>query len=487
MTRQKPNILIVMTDHFRGDLTFKDSNVPLPNIQRLAKEGVRFTNAYTVSAHCCPARASLMTGVYPSKHGIVNNVGNGTALRTGLDSSVETWSKILKADGYNMSYTGKWHVESEKGPETYGWKTFGKVNAVEKNNNSLFGADKPSRKDLEKVISEGVFVERDGWDPMLMGGKKKKPFSESHEYQGTIKAIEELKSLAKKKNPWCLFVSWVGPHDPYTPYEPFASMFDPKKIKLPPNFRDSFKDRPVIYRRQREVFDKLSEKDVKKAIAYYYGFCAELDYMFGMILEELDGTGQRDNTIVVFLADHGDMLGEHGMFLKGIPAFEGAYKIPLIIRWPKGIKKNGKDVASIARILDLGPTLLDAAGARKLKPSHGKSLLPLLTGKEKDGKRKEMYCQMSGVELYYTQRVMRDGKYKYVFNGFDYDELYDLQKDPHEKKNLINSPKLKKLKRQLLLKLWDWAEKTEDVVTSRYPLTALVPVGPWKKFRKKEK
>ncbi|MFQ6098259.1 MAG: sulfatase-like hydrolase/transferase, partial [Armatimonadota bacterium] len=456
----------------------------MPNAQRLAGEGVRFEQAYTVAAHCCPARASFMTGLFPSHHGVFNNVCNPTALRRGLKPGCRTWSEALADEGYRLSFTGKWHVSSLEGPQDRGWKPFGRVTAAEWNPRPTWARPAPTREQRAANLLDAIGIPRDGWPDVLLAGARKGTIENTSEYRETADAVEELESLANGRRPWCLYVGWGGPHDPYVIPEPWASTYDPDAIELPPSYGDDLADRPAIYRRHKQLWDRLSADDVRSATAYYRGYCSMLDHLFGMILDALDATGQAENTIVVRTSDHGDLVGAHGLFLKGIPPFEEAYNVPLIARWPAGIRRPGRDVRSIVQIMDVGPTLLEAASAPNLEPCDAQSLMPILRDQEADGQRDELYCQMNGVELYYTQRIVRAGRYKYVFNGFDFDELYDLAADPFERVNLINDPSLDTVRKGLLARLWDWARRTDDFIDNAYPTVGLVPIGPHPELRR---
>ncbi|MFQ6131638.1 MAG: sulfatase-like hydrolase/transferase [Armatimonadota bacterium] len=480
----RPNILIVMSDHERAEVVRPDSPCPTPHAGRVAAEGIRFDQAYTVAGHCCPARASFMTGVFPSRHGVFNNVMNPTALRRGLNPGVRTWSEILAEDGYRLSYTGKWHVSSEEGPEDRGWTPFGQVTATGYSPRRTWERPPPSRRQREQNLLKSVWAPRNGWPDVLLCGTRKGAIEDTREFQETLDGIEELKRLTQQDGPWCLYVGWGGPHDPYVIPDPWASMIDPGDVELPPSYGDDLMDRPAIYRRQKQLWDQLTPDQVKLALAHYWGYCAMLDHMFGMILDALDETGQADNTLVVRTSDHGDLVGAHGLFLKGIPPYEEAYSVPLIVRWPAGIRQPGRVSSSIVQLMDLAPTLCEAAGAPPLDPCDAQSLLPIFTSQEPDGARQELYCQMNGVELYYTQRIMRVGRYKYVFNGFDFDELYDLEADPHERRNLINEPKLESVRRMLLERLWDWARKTDDFIDNPSPTVGLIPLGPNPELRR---
>ena len=480
----RPNMLIVMSDHERADVLLPGSPCPTPHADRLAAQGIRFDQAYTAAAHCCPARASFMTGIFPSRHGVFNNVMNPTALHRGLYPGVRTWSEALAAQGYRMRFTGKWHVSSEEGPEARGWTTFGQVTATGYSPRHTWDQPAPSRQQRERNLLKSVWAPRNGWPDVLLCGISKGRMEDTAEYRQTQDAIEELKRLSQEDTPWCLYVGWSGPHDPYVVPEPWASLVDPRTVELPLSYGDDLMDRPAIYRRQKQLWDQLSPDDVRQAIACFWGYCAMLDHLFGAIVGTLEEAGQGQNTIVIRTSDHGDLLGAHGLFLKGIPPYEEAYKVPLIVRWPAGIRQPGRTCRSIVQLMDLGPTLLEAAGAPALEPCDAQSLMPIFANQEPDGERQELYCQMNGVELYYTQRIMRVGRYKYVFNGFDFDELYDLEEDPYERRNLIADPELAPVRRMLLERLWEWAKKTNDFIDNAYPTVGLVPLGPHPELRR---
>lgn len=483
----RPNILIIMSDHERADVLDPAHPCPTPNATRLAQEGVQFTSAYTVSTHCCPSRASFMTGLYPSRHGVFNNVLTHTAIHRGLNEGVRCWSEHVAAAGYRMKYTGKWHISADERPADRGWEEFGTLTAVPPERHETSWDMHPGPRDAETKggLRDCVWVPRDGWPDALLSAVSPKPSQETLEYRQTQDTVAMIRELAGGDQPWCVNLGWVTPHDPYTVPVDYADLIDPDTVPLPPNFRDDLSDRPALYTRQRrQLWDQVDEAGIRLSIARFWALCAMQDDFMGMVLQALEETGQADNTLVIRTSDHGDLLGEHGLFLKGVAPYEGSYHIPLLMRWPRGIANPGREIGSIARILDLAPTILDVAGAEPLPESHAQSLLPLLTGEEPDGQRKELFTQMNGVELYYSQRIMRVGRYKYIFNGFDFDELYDLEADPWERRNLIDEPSLDSVRRKLLARLWDYVRDTDDTIDNSYPPVGLVPVGPHPSLRK---
>ncbi len=158
-------------------------------------------------------------------------------------------------------------------------------------------------------------------------------------------AIETLDEYAKQDDPWCLFVGPIGPHDPFVVPEKYVNMYDPAEIELPPSYSDTLEDKPRLYQRhRRQLWDQLSEDEVRESIAHYYAYCTMEDDLFGEVLDALDASGQADNTVIIFMSDHGEYCGDHGLYLKGVPAFRGGYHVPCIVRWPDGIANPGSEV-----------------------------------------------------------------------------------------------------------------------------------------------
>jgi len=485
----RPNVLIVMSDHERADVLHPAHPCPTPHASRLAREGVLFNQAYTVSTHCCPSRASFMTGVYPSRHGVFNNVLNRTAIHRGLSPGVTTWPEHLARAGYRMKYTGKWHVSAEERPADRGWEEFGTVTAVPPERHETSWDRRPGRRDAEtrQGLRDCVWVPRDGWPDSLLSAVRPVTADQTLEYRQTQDTIATIRELAGSDQPWCTYLGWVTPHDPYVPPEDVAARLDPATVPLPPSFRDDLSDRPRLYTRQRrQLWDQLDPEQVRLSIARFWAVCAMQDDFLGMILQALEDTGQLDHTLIIRTADHGDLLGDHGLFLKGVAPYEGSYRIPLLMRWPEGLAGAGREINSITPNVDMAATLLEIGGAEPLPHTDGRSLVPLLTGEEPDGQRDELFTQMNGVELYYSQRIMRVGRYKYIFNGFDEDELYDLEADPAERRNLAADPALEPVKRRLIRRLWEYARDTEDTIDNAYPPVGLVPVGPYRALERGE-
>jgi arylsulfatase A-like enzyme len=197
------------------------------------------------------------------------------------------------------------------------------------------------------------------------------------------------------------------------------------------------------------------------------------------VLDALHATGQADDTLVLFLSDHGDYCGAHGLYLKGVPAFREAYHVPCIARWPAGIAAPNRTVDATVTLADFAPTFMELAGIAPPPDLSGRSLVPFLRGTATPADWPDaFYSQMNGVELYYSQRIVATAEYKYVYNGFDFDELYDLRRDPHELENLADQQEYQEIKHELVRKMWRFAAREDDIIFNPYGTVALAPWGP---------
>jgi arylsulfatase A-like enzyme len=316
---------------------------------------------------------------------------------------------------------------------------------------------------------------RPGYPPYTLYGVRE---SESHDTGVAEAAVRALPELAGSGRPWCLFVGFIGPHDPYLVPQEYLDRQPLSEVALPPSYRDDLLDKPRIYQRlRRQIWDQLGPEEIRQAIRHFWAYCAFLDDLFGEILTALDQTGQSEETLVLFCSDHGDYCGDHGLFCKGIPAFRGAYHIPAVARWPSGITDPGRQVNALVSLADFASTFRELAGCGST-PSAGASLVPFLRGENPTGWRDALFGQCDGVELYFTQRWVQTARHRYVFNGFDFDELYDLQADPDEMKNLADDPTCAALKHELARRMWVLARAEGDAATNPYITVGLAPVGP---------
>ncbi|MCJ7701889.1 MAG: sulfatase-like hydrolase/transferase [Anaerolineales bacterium] len=482
---QPPNILIVMTDHQRGDTVLPEHPAITPTIDRFAREGISFSEAFCPSPHCCPSRATFFTGLYPSRHGVWNNVCNDQALSRGLNDGIRLWSEDLAEAGYQLHFCGKWHLSVEESPQDRGWREhFVSAAAGTHHGAPWTYYQKVAAQPAEKSRKPGEIL-RPGYGRYRLYGIADDN-GEEHDETAVAKAIEVLESVSEESQPWCLYVGLIGPHDPYDVPQKYLDLYDLQEVPLPASYSDDMVGKPGIYQRMRnQIFGQLSDKESRDAIRHFWAYCTYLDDLFGQILEALDKSGQQENTLVLYCADHGDYCGEHGLFTKGIPCFRGAYHLPAIIRWPQGITDPGRQVDAFVSLADFAPTFLEVAGLPPDRNFTGASLLPFLHGRVPDNWRDDIHTQCNGVELYYTQRSVTTKDFKYTFNGFDFDELYDLRVDPDEMNNLVDDPEYEAVKGEMCARMWRFAYQEADSAINPYITVGLAPYGPAEAFREK--
>ena len=235
-------------------------------------------------------------------------------------------------------------------------------------------------------------------------------------------------------------------------------------------------DKPGLYRRTKERFN-LTEEEHLESIRRYLAFVSYEDSLFGQLVDTVKKKGIYEDTYIIYLSDHGDYVGAHGLWTKGLPCFREAYHICAAIGG-KSIKGK-RQVEELVSIVDFAPTIMEMAGENF--QCEGQSLMPFLNGVKSEMWRSEIYTQTNGNELYGIQRAIWNKKWKYVYNGFDYDELYDLENDPLELKNLLHKcsdNQYQMIVKELCKKLWRFSKKTGDTCTNPYITVSLAPYGP---------
>lgn len=484
MTPPRPNILVFMTDQEQGQVLHTDHPCITPHAAQLARDGIFFRRVFCPTAHCCPSRATFQTGLYPSRHGVYNNVANPAAIHRALYEGTGTFAETLQAAGYRMAYAGKWHVSDMEDPSDRGWEqleiTAGKGSFHHRSIAQWRSQAEQPEPDGPRVRGQ---ILRPGWGHFQLYRSYPtdgpKGYEDHADYRVVRSAVEKLPELAAGDAPWFLYVGPVGPHDPFIVPERFVRMYDPDSIPLPESYSDMLEDKPRVYRRmRRQYWGQLSEDEVRESIQHYWGYCTMEDAMFGEVLAALEATGQADRTLVLRMSDHGDYCGAHGLYLKGVPAFREAYQIATVARWPEGIARPGREVDEFVTLADFAPTFMELAGAPVPVGLTGRSLAPFFQGKTPPDWPDAFYTQFNGVELYYSQRVVATKRHKYVYNGFDDDEVYDLERDPHEMTNVSERPEYQAAKRDLVRRMWRFAGREDDIIFNPYPTVALAPWGP---------
>ena len=456
----RPNILVFMVDQLRYDACgcFGSTVCQTPHLDRLASEGMGFTHAFASVPLCTPTRASFWSGLWPSHHGVlINTHWQKPVTKNRLDRSVPILSEVLKGGGRQTAHFGKWHVGpdsemSERGFDHVVTRTDFQ-SQLKAQGKQFEVRDRISR---DYIIKDYPFA-----------GITSAEDEDFFEIWLCRRAEEWLRAQASSSQPFFCCVSTPGPHPGYVVPESYALRYDPAKMPLWPNVRDDLGDRPAVHRLYRDVIAQcgdLSDDEWRTCVARYYAFITLIDDQFGRLLALLDELHLSENTLVLFVSDHGDLIGAHGLFDKGPMMYDEQLHIPLVARWP-GVVPAGEKCDAMITFLDLMPTLVDAAGLALTQPVDGRSLLPFLRGDSVSGWPEDVYCQYNGEGIsLYSVRAVRSRRYKYVYYPYDQDELYDEQSDPWEMHNLANEPSAAPILEDMKQRLVRWMESAEDVM-----------------------
>ena len=463
MSGDRPNVLLIMTDQQPVSTIgcYGNSVVQTPAQDRLAREGMRFDNFYIAAFPCTPSRATYLTGRYTHNHGVMTN-------NVELDDALPSIGNTFRDAGYQTAWVGKWHLGGNmyrgltgRGPFDDCW--------VQKRVDSA--------RDFEFVQVEGGTGEdesRSGFDHCVGGWKHFKAYLQTTDLPDEVKNLprvgnhqaapsapdrEHSVSLlgedhhmahffademvtflnANRDNSFCAVLSFYGPHLPVCPPEPWDSMYDLDDVALPDNYDAPLEDKPRFQwdNARTYVRDVLSRDEVRDYVRRYWGYVSYIDAQIERVLNALDANGQAENTIVMFVSDHGDMVGQFGMVYKlTYCGYDTLMKVPCLVRWPGRIEAGSVNM-SLNSSVDVMPTLLDLAGVDIPEGVDGESIGGVLKG-ERDVAREEIFTDLMNRGV-----MIRQGAWKFVLNWKplsggvrDLDELYNLADDPHEEHNL---------------------------------------------------
>ena len=420
----KPNILIIMVDQLNGTL-FPDGPAEwlhAPHLKKLAQKSVRFQNCYTASPLCAPGRASFMSGQLPSVSGVYDNAAE-------FPSDLPTYAHHLRRAGYQTALSGKMHFV---GPDQlHGFE--------ERLTTDIYPADFGWTPDYRKP------GERIDWWYHNMGsvtGAGVAEISNQMEYDDEVayEATRKLYDLSRGHDPrpWCLTVSFTHPHDPYVARKKYWDLYEDCDHLLPEIAAMDYEDHDPHSKRIFDANDwrhfEITEDDIKRSRRAYFANISYLDDKIGDILDTLERT--RQEAVILFVSDHGDMLGERGLWFK-MTFYEGSSRVPMML-CAAGIPPH--HVTTPVSNIDVCPTLCDVAGISmdEVSPwTQGESLLPLVRGQGRDTPVAMEYA----AEASYAPMVsLRQGNYKFNRCALDPDQLFDLATDPNELNNIIDDP-----------------------------------------------
>ncbi|MCL5742526.1 MAG: sulfatase-like hydrolase/transferase [Acidobacteria bacterium] len=460
---RRPNILHLMTDGQQWGTIAERSECRTPNLNRLAASGVLFERSYTPSALCCPARAMLVSGAYHWHNGVYNQVHSAPSVSRDMFPDVVTYPQQLRQAGYRQGHVGKWHASYLRTPLDFGYDEIALVSGcrpslLTKLNNNPDRIELPP-KDAVRVVPSRM-ARWPGSEPFVWWGYREGPEEATEEYARAEAAIRMMRRFAKGDQPWHVELHYNYP-DLCVPLKSYLDRYDPRSIPIPNSFHDTFAGKPGLHRKESESWGPMTGDDYRQGRAHYYAYWEQVDAQLGRVLKALEETGQADNTIVVATTDHGSMACAHRMWFMGWLPYEECYRIPMIVRWP-GVSRPGAKSSRLVQLHDLAHTYVNAAAAEPLPFADGRNLRPLLADPEGAAWTDEIMCAFYGGEFLYTQRITLTDRFKYVFNGFDFDEMYDLERDPEELQNVVDRTDYRMHVDDMRTRLYGMMSKFED-------------------------
>ncbi len=454
----RPDVLFILTDQWNPRcLPFAgDGAVPTPNLARLAAEGIVFDNCYTPCPVCIPARCSLLSGLYPHNHNIFGNLATYY-----IPSEITRMFQDIRRTGYTTSQIGKHHwteggawsprfeslddyfdalglddcreiatpFTTPEGPGVYQdhLRKIGRLDAY--------------CHDIARRVVQGQYVVR----PSVVA-------PEDHNDSFVAQTAIEFLNEQPRDRPYCLVVSFPGPHTPLDAPGRYARMIPPESIELPPNV-------PLEFRYRQVTHDRDS---VRRMRANYFGKMALIDDNIGRIIDVLKRRGTWDKTLVIFSADHGEMIGAHGRVSKG-SFHEESVRVPLVMRWPGKIP-SGRRTPALAQLFDIYPTIVEAIGGELSAGHFAKSQLPVATG-ETESVRDAVFSEIgTRPPLNFMVRTPR-----YVWwTSRGKESLFDMQTDPYQMDNLIESPEHREVIQEIRSRHLEYFIETQYNVSAGY-------------------
>ncbi len=488
-----PNILWVCTDQQRFDTLgcYGNGLVHTPHLDRLARMGVRFEHAFAQSPLCQPSRGSFLTGRYPVTTRLRQN---GQDMPDAEAPHLVT--RILAEHGYVCGLAGKMHLRACNHAFLLGdqwWRVPRELQFIgterrlddgyaEFHWDHAPGSTNPSSAYSQWLAERGVSLPQSFRDdcPYVKSGIA----SEHHQATWCAdRAIRFIEAYAGRPHPWLFSVNIFDPHPVFDPPPEFLDRYLDRldDVPLPIGAPDERDRRPAYHARFHGAapgnkaagrdFADMSDRDHRMVRAAYFAMVDHIDKQVGRLLDALERTGQLHHTLIIFMSDHGELLGDHGRYPKGPFLYDCAVRVPLLIAWP-GTIESDRRCPALVELTDLAPTLLDAAGLPRHPAMQGRSLWPLLTGEHPlDRFRDDVYCEYLNANptkppLFLT--MVRTDRHKLIaVHGTAEGELYDLAADPNETVNLWDDPGHRDVKLDMLTRLATRMAQTADPMPPR--------------------
>ena len=412
------NVLLIMSDEHRPDALgcAGHPTVRTPAIDRLADEGTRFTSAYCSSPLCAPSRASFATGRYVSDVGFWDNA-------TPYDGEPQSWGHHFGERDVDVTTVGK--LDFEPG--------------VDDGFDDQRLAVHRETPDVNGLYREPPIQRENARDRILSAGPDDDPWYRDREDAKTEEAIDILESKSESRDdaPWVLAVNYILPHFPLEVASEYYERYPPDEMDLPLDY-PAADDHPIL-EELRNHFDgrEVPEDALRRTRAAYYGLTTALDDYVAQLLDALDRLGLADDTLVIYTSDHGEPLGDHGIWWKCC-MYEPSVSVPLVARGPEVEAESVVDAPT--SLLDLVPTMAEAVGVAPDPAWRGQSLLPILTGERDADPDRAVFSEYHAHGTSRGMFMLRRGRYKYIYYPDNPDQLFDLEADPAELTNLADDP-----------------------------------------------
>ena len=486
----KPNLLFIFTDEQRYDTLacYGNTQIEMPNLNRLASQSVVFDQAYVTQPVCTPSRSTIMTGLYPHTDGCTEN-------NVSMSPEIPVLTEMLQDDDYVTAYHGKWHL----GDEIFQQHGFDEWISIEDNYAKYYGPsrDPNTRSTYHQFLIENGLTPQNG--PTFGRGESARLPEEFG--KPAYLAGEASRFIRENKdNPFVLYVNFLEPHMPF--FGPRDDQYDPDGLPLPDNHENAPTEaqplktrvfREAYYARGHSGLPLKTDDNWRRLIANYWGLNSLVDTHTGTILDALAECGLEDNTIVVFTSDHGDMMGSHRLLAKCV-MFEEAARVPMLIRLPG--QRTSRRVNGPVSQVDLVPTLLDLMGKPIPDNLEGKSLAPWLEQGGDVMLSDDVFIEWNGpnngfgdvagrvmlppgaehlVTPEQIEAAVRDpvrtvvtaDGWKLNYSPLGEHELYNLRQDPLETTNLATDAAHRPLMKELAERIVSWQRRTDDAVEVR--------------------
>lgn len=438
---KRPNILWICTEHQRYDTirALGNPHINTPNLDRLVNEGVAFTHAFCQSTVCTPSRASFLTGRYPVTTACRQNGQNIPEYEVPI-------TRVLRDAGYDCGLAGKLHLSAS----FHGWER--RIDDGYRMFEWSHGSTARHGGNWVAWLEEQGYAFDDVYLPSPVPFARRVTDRRLHQttwcFDRALSFIQE-----KRSQPWLVSVNPFSAHDPFDYLQEYFEAYDPDALPSPLWREGELLHKPDVQmaafrtRGGPRGYHTFTDRQRRRMKAAYYATVQHIDAELGRLLDWLEHSGQRDNTLVIFHSDHGDMGGDHGIYQKGPYFYEGAVRVPLIMSWPKALPENQLYDALVEQV-DIVPTLCDLLGIPIPHGVQGRSLNPLLSTRHRENQLRDgVYCEYYNANPAKTSphrhrayaTMWRTCRYKVVvYHHSDEGELYDLEKDPDEFHNRWN-------------------------------------------------